>query len=392
MMVGRDTLERARRPRNPRLVLCRPATRFGLVSRNFGSFAPRHRPAPVWERAFSSCLLPLLVAAALIVSIGIGRVAAEDSISGGSSNWTPIDHPGETPPEEARGGRPDPLEPLNEKMFRFNLKLDDYILKPVATGYASVTTPPVRDSVSRFFNNVKVIPHVANNLFQLRFVEAGTDLARFGINSTLGVAGFFDPAQSWFGLTDYPDDFGLTLRYYGIPAGPYLMLPLLGPSTVTDTIGMVADNAMNPMSFLLPWYITVPAGLGRRGMETINYRAQHLDLFEEADRYAVDLYGAVQEAYLEKRTAQLRALLHIPPKSAYEGFPWVLIKAPSTNDFPEGSWDTPRGQWLTVKGFGSETECDDALEHQQERGEIRPLECVSTQSDDYKEIVRSMTQ
>src|SRR5262249_29036620 len=94
----------------------------------------------------------------------------------------------------------DPLSPINERVLKFNLKLDDYVLRPVATGYASITTEPMRAGVTRFFDNIKVIPYVANNLFQLRFSEAGTDLARFGINSTLGLGGFLDPASAWFGL------------------------------------------------------------------------------------------------------------------------------------------------------------------------------------------------
>ncbi|GEM_PF-365111 len=323
--------------------------------------------------------LVLIAGVLLIASVfAPGRAAAQDDL--------------EAPPGEDQGVHPDPLEPFNATMFKFNLKLDDYVLRPVATGYAAVAPEPVREGVGRFLTNVKVITYVANNLFQMRFKEAGTDLARFGINSTLGVAGFFDPAQSWFGLQSYPDDFGLTLRYYGVPGGPYLMLPVLGPSTLTDTIGMVADNAMNPMNYLLPWYIELSAGIGRRGMEAVNYRAQHLDQFEEADRYAVDLYGAVQDLYLQRRAHQLRALLYNAPPSAYESYPWVLVKAPSTNDFPDGSWDTPLGEWLTVKGYGSEMECEDALEQKQEMGELRPLQCISTTSPEYNEIVKNMSR
>jgi hypothetical protein len=111
------------------------------------------------------------------------------------------------------GGDADPLMPFNEKMFSFNLKLDEWILRPVATGYASIAPKPVRQSVGRFFENAGVIPRFANNLFQLRFAEASGEVARFGINTTLGLAGFFDPAQDWFGLKQHDDDFGLTLRW-----------------------------------------------------------------------------------------------------------------------------------------------------------------------------------
>lgn len=203
---------------------------------------------------------------------------------------------------------PDPLNGFNEAMFTFNLKLDDWVLHPVASGWAYITPEPVRTSVGHFFDNVDVIPRLANNLFQLKMAEAGVEVARFGINSTLGVAGFFDPADAWFGLKQHNNDFGLTLRYWGAPTGPYLMLPFFGPSTIGDTIGKVADGAMNPMDYLLPWYVYIPANAGWRVGEAVNYRSQHLNMFEEADRYAIDLYGAVQDAYLQQRDHEVKQL------------------------------------------------------------------------------------
>ena len=202
----------------------------------------------------------------------------------------------------------DPLEPFNSAMFTFNQKLDDYFIHPVASGYAKVVPEPARKCVGRFFDNVQVLPRFANNLFQLRFKQAGTEVARFGINSTIGLAGFFDPASELFGLEQHNNDFGLTIRYYGIPTGPYVMLPFFGPSTVGDTIGLVADGAMNPMSYLLPWWITITADTGEQVVEAVNYRSLHMNQFEEADRYAIDLYGAVQDAYLQTRDHQVKKL------------------------------------------------------------------------------------
>ena len=199
------------------------------------------------------------------------------------------------------GPEPDPFEPFNSAMFTFNLKLDDYVLHPVASGYAKVMPQPGREAVGRFFDNIGVIPRFANNLFQLRFVPAGTEVARFGINSTVGVLGLFDPADKWFGLKANPDDFGLTIRYYNVPTGPYLMLPFLGPRTIGDAIGQGVDGLMNPMDWLLPWYITLPVNGGTAIVEAVNYRSLHLNQFEEADRYAIDLYAGVQDAYLQTR-------------------------------------------------------------------------------------------
>jgi phospholipid-binding lipoprotein MlaA len=122
------------------------------------------------------------------------------------------------------------------------------------------------------------------------------------------VLGLFDPADNWFGLKEHPNDFGLTLRYYGMPTGPYVMLPFFGPSTVSDTVGLAADAAMNPMDYLVPWWVSLAANSGYRAAEAVNYRSLHLDQFEQADRYAIDLYGAVQDAYLQTRVHEVKKL------------------------------------------------------------------------------------
>jgi phospholipid-binding lipoprotein MlaA len=205
------------------------------------------------------------------------------------------------PPGESAQVYTDPLAPLNEKMFWFNLKLDHYVLHPVASGYAAVAPPPVRESVGRFFDNVNFIPRFVNNLAQLRMPQAGGELARFGINSTVGVAGLFDPSDQWFGLKQNDNDMGLTLGHYGVGNGTYLVLPFLGPLTIRDTFGYAADTAMWPLPYFVPWYVSLPADGGKAIMEAVNYRSLHLDLFEQVDRYAVDLYCAVQDGYMQRR-------------------------------------------------------------------------------------------
>lgn len=252
-----------------------------------------------------------MLAAALIAMLGapsFARAADAAPLSMNPADQKAAAANAPLPGEASNAPTPDPLSGFNEAMFNFNLKLDDWILHPVASGYATVAPEPVRDSVGNFFDNVRVIPRLANNLFQAKFAEAGVEVARFGINSTLGVAGFFDPAKKWFGLEQHKNDFGLTLRYYSSPSGPYLMLPFFGPSTIGDTLGLVADGAMDPMSYLLPWYVSLSAQSGQRVAETVNYRSLHLDQFEQADRYAIDLYGAVQDAYLQQRTNQAKKL------------------------------------------------------------------------------------
>ena len=201
----------------------------------------------------------------------------------------------------AQQPEPDPLAPFNEAMFTFNRKLDAYVVHPLGQTWANVAPLPARRSVRRFFNNANVIPRFANNLFQLRILDAGTEVSRFLINTTVGLAGFFDPADEWFGLKEHNNDFGLTLGRYGVGEGPYLMLPFFGPSDIRDTVGLAADGAMNPMSYLLPLYISLPSRAAATAADAVNYRSLNLTLFEDVDRYAVDLYGAVQDGYLQRR-------------------------------------------------------------------------------------------
>jgi phospholipid-binding lipoprotein MlaA len=201
---------------------------------------------------------------------------------------------------------PDPLEPFNQAMFTFNLKLDEYALRPVATGYATVLPVGARRGVDRFFRNLGIVERFANNLFQLRLVGAGRELSRFAINTTLGGVGFFDVADDWFGIKPSPADFGQTMWRYGMASGPYLVLPFYGPSTIRDAVGRVADGAMNPINYLLPtWQVFAIRG-GTTAADAVNYRSLNLEFFEDVDRFSVDLYGAVQDGYLQRRERQLR--------------------------------------------------------------------------------------
>jgi phospholipid-binding lipoprotein MlaA len=247
-------------------------------------------------RPLGGLLAVVLMAALLCVSPAMA----------GESGAAPTPPPSAPPPGPNEQPYADPLEPFNSAMLNFNLKVDQYVVFPVANAYASVVPRPARESVGNFFSNVAVIPRFANNLFQLHLARAGTEVARFGINTTLGVGGLFDVADKWFGLKENRDDFGLTLGHYGVPTGPYLVLPLLGPSTVRDTVGIVADGAMNPLDYLTPWYVYIPANTAEFALSGINYRSLHLNLFEEVDRYAIDLYGSVQDGYMQRRADQLR--------------------------------------------------------------------------------------
>jgi len=198
----------------------------------------------------------------------------------------------------------DPWEPFNETMFEFNRRLDRNVLKPVAKGYDFILPDMVQKGVRNAFENLGVVRRLVNNLLQLKLEGAGRELARFTINSTFGIAGLMDVARGPDGARIAPsdEDTGQTFGVYGIGPGPYLVLPLLPPLTVRDGIGYAADSAMNPLTYFLP----IGATIGMRVTNTVNERSLNLDRFEQVEESVVDLYGAVRNGYLQRRTAAIK--------------------------------------------------------------------------------------
>ncbi|HEX9023933.1 MAG TPA: VacJ family lipoprotein [Geobacteraceae bacterium] len=137
----------------------------------------------------------------------------------------------------------DPLEGFNRSMYKFNFYFDKYFFLPVVNSYEFITPTFVQDRISSFFNNIAEVRNLSNSLFQLKFTESATTLGRFVTNSTIGLAGLFDPATG-LGLAQHREDFGMTLGYWGSGSGPYLVLPVLGPSGVRDTAGMAVDSGI----------------------------------------------------------------------------------------------------------------------------------------------------
>ena len=197
----------------------------------------------------------------------------------------------------------DPFEPFNEKMFWFNREvLDRYVLKPAATAWDFVLPNPVQKGIHNVFDNLAVVRRVVNNALQLKFAGAAKEAARFTINSTIGVAGFFDVAKEGFGLEQSDQDMGLTFGVWGIGPGPFLILPFLPPLTVRDGIGYAVDVAMTPYIYFIPWY----ASIGATATNLVNERSLNLDRFERVAESTVDLYGAVRNAYLQRRAAAIQ--------------------------------------------------------------------------------------
>lgn len=143
----------------------------------------------------------------------------------------------------------DPLEPLNRRIYRFNYHFDKYVFLPLVNVYTFILPEFVEDGVSNFFNNVREIKNFYNNVLQFQGKASVDTAARFGINTTIGILGVWDPATR-MGIRMHPEDFGQTLGHYGIGNGPFLVLPLFGPSNLRDTTGLVADGvAMNKIIY-----------------------------------------------------------------------------------------------------------------------------------------------
>jgi phospholipid-binding lipoprotein MlaA len=195
----------------------------------------------------------------------------------------------------------DPWEGFNRAMFTFNDGVDRWVLEPVAKGWDFVTPDPLEQCFSNFFQNLRVPINGVNGLLQGKPVNAASDIGRFTVNTTIGLAGFLDPA-TYFGLVRHDEDFGQTLGVWGVPNGPYLVVPLLGPSTVRDTGGLAVDSMMNPGWYYLDAAVTV----GSRVFDTINTRALVLDDVQNARNAALDFYSFVRNGYLQRRQALLR--------------------------------------------------------------------------------------
>lgn len=197
----------------------------------------------------------------------------------------------------------DPWEGFNEKMFNFNREiLDRFLLKPIATGWDFLLPDLVQRGFRNMFDNLDVVRRVVNNTLQLKLAGAGIELTRFTINSTVGLAGFFDIAKDGFGIEQKDEDTGQTFGVWGMGPGPYLVLPLLPPLNVRDGIGYAFDAAMFPPSYFIPWW----GSLAGTFTEVVNERSLNLDRFERVAETTVDLYGAVRNAYLQRRAAAIK--------------------------------------------------------------------------------------
>lgn len=211
----------------------------------------------------------------------------------------------------------DPLEPLNRVIYEFNHGIDTVLIKPIAEGYRWVLPQPVRTGISNFFSNTREILDFLYYLLQGNIPDAFDRLARFTINSTFGLGGIFDVAEEG-GIPKKPTDFGLTMRSWGIGHGIYLELPLIGPSSARDGVGLVVDSYADPL-----WRLQTAKGWVRArntmtGVRYVNRRAQLLDAESVLETAALDRYAFRRDAYLQARGA---SMYRLPERSEGDGEP-----------------------------------------------------------------------
>lgn len=198
--------------------------------------------------------------------------------------------------------QPDPLEPVNRKIFSLNEGVDQVVLQPAAKAYRTVVPEVAQTGVSNFFSNWQNPWSSVNLMLQGRVGEGMTTLARFGTNTTVGVLGLVDVASGW-GMPHRKEDFGLTLDTWGVGTGPYLVMPLFGPSNARDVFASQVDGLGNPKNQISS--VSVKNSL--TAVQVVSQRAHHLGASELVDQVALDKYLLMRDAHLKKRNRAAQA-------------------------------------------------------------------------------------
>ena len=216
-----------------------------------------------------------------------------------------------TGPNASSGNPADPLEPFNRTVFKFNDQLDRAVIKPVAVVYRDVTPSLVRRGVTNFFHNISDIWSLANNVLQLHGTDATDSLFRVTVNTFWGLGGVFDVASE-MKIPRHSEDFGQTLGVWGVATGPYLVLPVLGPSTLRDSVGTLVDLNGN----LVSRSSDVAARNSLSALGAVNLRANFLASGDVLDEASLDKYSFARDVYLQRR----RSLIGREPAAKEERY------------------------------------------------------------------------
>ncbi|MDE8348233.1 MAG: VacJ family lipoprotein [Acidocella sp.] len=201
----------------------------------------------------------------------------------------------------------DPLEPTNRVFYSVNDKIDRYALKPVAEGYVHITTQPIRNHVSDFVTNISEPGRLIYFMFGGKPRDAGTSLVRFLVDSTIGIGGIFDPATA-LGYPETDTDFGLTLAEWGVPAGPYLYLPVFGPSGARDVLYLPAAYFLTPIEAAPSSTALTVFSYSETGLRLVNTRAEYIDPIDQIEATALDPYATFRSLYRQQRASQLQLI------------------------------------------------------------------------------------
>ncbi len=220
----------------------------------------------------------------------------------------------------------DPWESWNRAVFRFNTELDKALVKPVVRTYQRITPDVVESAITNFFANLRDVGIFCNDLLQGKLADAGVDAGRLIMNTTLGLGGLFDIATE-AGLTKHDEDFGQTLGRWGVPPGPYLMLPVLGPSTLRDTAALLVDYPLDPITRIED----DQARLAFRSLDLIDARSRALKVEEVFGGGFYDPYEVLRNAYLKRR----EVLVHDGAEQAESGPDEEMIRELEELEAPE---------------------------------------------------------
>ncbi len=199
----------------------------------------------------------------------------------------------------------DPLEPMNRTIHKMNQGLDRVLIEPIAITYNFIVIKPIRQLITNILRNLQEPLTLLNDILQGEGKRAGTTLGRFVTNSTLGVGGTFDIASE-MKMHRHTEDFGQTLGAWGVGEGPYLVVPLLGPSTIRDGVGQIADIYMNPTAIAIDQANVKGLGLIYKGADALDSRARNVDTLRELEASSIDLYATMRSAYRQNRRKEVR--------------------------------------------------------------------------------------
>src|ERR1700722_779491 len=291
------------------------------------------------SRRHSTWFLPAVVAAIGISAIGLGSACPAAAQT----------------PAVAAGDPGDPYENTNRAIFDFNQGVDRNVLVPVANGYRAVFPGPVRDSVHDFLQNLNSPIIFANDVLQGRLDLAGDTLGRFVVNTTIGFGGIVDVATK-VGVPYHTNDLGITFASWGIPAGPILMLPVLGPSNPRDLAGEIGDSFGDPGNIAASHFHKVYASVARGATSGIDERSRNIESLAEIERTSLDYYATIRSLARQRRAAQVRHQKDDVPNAApLMGASAPVTPAPETTvaaaPRPPMTYRMPPGQPGSVSGM-----------------------------------------